>query len=281
MQVSIKEKIIGFIRMLRVEISPLGMLCVYLGAAISTNGYYFSFKLLLAMTAVFLIGAGSSAFNDYFDYEIDKISHPNHVLNLGILKRKTALYTGVTFFAIALALSIFINPSVFFLAVIAVALICFYELASKERGFIGNIVVSITIAISFNYGGAVVGNIFSPLPLTLISFFLILGREIMLDVRDFEGDILTRTSLPIVIGRKKATFFACCIVGISLFLFVSTVLFYIISFWFLILISSVILLGIYAIVLPFLDVENVSRSTDVLRFSMIQILIVFVLILYV
>ena len=69
------EKLWGFIRLLRPEISILGMICVFIGA-IASGSSYFSNNLLLAMIAVFFIGAGSMPFNDYFDYEIDKINHP-------------------------------------------------------------------------------------------------------------------------------------------------------------------------------------------------------------
>ncbi len=278
MHVTKKQKIFGFIRILRPEITTLGMICVYVGAAISMGSYFFSFKLFLAMISVFLIASGSSPFNDYFDYEIDKIAHPNHVLNLGILKRETALYTGIVFFSAGLVLAFFINPVVFLLTIIGVTLICLYELVSKNQGFIGNIVVAFTTALSFNLGGAVVGNLLEPTFVALIAFFLFLAREIMLDVRDYEGDLLNRVSLPVIIGRKNAAYFACILLGFSLFLFVLPVFLGVFSIWYLLLSIPVIFVGGWAVVLPLIDVEYVSRSTDVLRFTMLQGLIVFIFI---
>ena len=79
----IKKKIWGFIRLLRPEISLFGMLCVYIGA-IASGSDLFSFELVYGMLAVFFIRVGSMPFNDYFDWEIDKLNHPNRPLSTGL-----------------------------------------------------------------------------------------------------------------------------------------------------------------------------------------------------
>jgi len=163
----IKKKIWGFIRLLRPEISIFGILCVYIGA-IASGSYSFSYELVYGMLAVFFIGAGSMPFNDYFDWEIDKLNHPNRPLSIGLFKPVFGLHTGVIFFIIGLILSFLINYLCFIIASIAIILIIIYEIEYKNKAFIGNIIVAFTTAISFTYGGAILGELIKPTFFTLI-----------------------------------------------------------------------------------------------------------------
>ena len=56
--------------------SILGMAGAYIGGIVA-GAPFFSIPLLLAMAVVFFVGAGSMPFNDYFDRDVDIISHPN------------------------------------------------------------------------------------------------------------------------------------------------------------------------------------------------------------
>lgn len=189
------EKIWGFIRFIRPEIIILGIVCVFIGALVS-GSKLFSFELLLGMSAVFCIGAGCHPFNDYFDYEIDKISHPKRPLPSGVFKPISGLYMGLIFFVMSLVFSSLINIYCFSINLIGIALIFFYESSLKNKGLGGNIVVAFTVSLSFIYGGTIVGDLFKPIFFSLITFFIFLGREIIMDVRDFEGDKKTRMTLP-------------------------------------------------------------------------------------
>jgi 4-hydroxybenzoate polyprenyltransferase len=196
-----------------------------------------------------------------------------------LLKPKTALYRGILLFLAGIIVSFFINIQVIFFSIFGVALIVFYELFSKKMGFLGNFVVAFTISIAFLYGGAAVGDLIRPGFYTIITFFLMLGREILLDVRDFEGDKKTRSTLPVRIGRIKATYLGV----LSLFICVALLFYpgiYIFdSIWYLILIIPFLFTTLYASVLPLIDVENSARTTDILRFSMIDGIMIFVLLI--
>ena len=135
------EKIWGFIRFIRPEIIILGIVCVYIGALFA-GSKLFSFKLLLGMSAVFCIGAGCHPFNDYFDYEIDKISHPLRPLPLKVFKPISGLYIGLIFFVMSLVLSSLINIFCFSINLIGIFLIFFYETSLKNKGLAGNIVLT-------------------------------------------------------------------------------------------------------------------------------------------
>jgi geranylgeranylglycerol-phosphate geranylgeranyltransferase len=270
------KKIWGFIRLLRPEISALGIVCVYIGA-ISSGLYYFSNELLLGMLTVFFIGAGSMPFNDYFDLKIDKLAHPNRPLSLGIIKPISSLYIGIIFILIGIVLASLINFLCFLISLIGVILILFYELFSKNKGLLGNIVVAFTTSLSFVFGGAIVGNLIKPTFFTLICFFVFLGREILKDVSDFEGDKLHRVTLPMKIGKKPAAYFANIFLIISIVLLFLPVLYGIFNNWYFYLALVVAFVTMYAIILILYNVENAGKSSDILRVSMVLGLILFII----
>lgn len=279
MTINFLQKILGFIRLFRIEITPLGILCVYIGA-VSAGSKYFSLDLFFAMIAVFLTGAGSMSFNDYFDYEIDKKIHPDRPLPKGVLKPKTAFWASITLFIFSLLLSFSVNLLVFLFTVIGITLIVLYEIVSKRQGFIGNIFVSMTTSLAFVYGGAVVGNLLKPLFFTVVAFFVFLSREIFMDIRDLEGDQISRKTLPVMIGRKKSVYLGCLFLVFSMFfLYIEGFLIFS-KIWYLFLCLPVFLVGLYGLILSFLDIENASRTADIFRFLYIQLLILFAMVVF-
>jgi len=207
---------------------------------------------------VFCIGAGCHPFNDYFDYEIDKISHPNRPLPLGLFKPISGMYFGLLFFVISLMLSSLINIFCFSINILGISLIFFYESSLKNRGLVGNIFVAFTVSLSFIYGGAIVGDLFKPIFFTLITFFIFFGREIIMDVRDFEGDKKTRVTLPLIIGKFYGLF----------------------SIWYELLAIPLALFTIYAISLSLFDLRNVGKTAEMLRITMILGLILFIIAIF-
>jgi geranylgeranylglycerol-phosphate geranylgeranyltransferase len=229
------------------------------------------------MAAVFCIGAGCHPLNDYFDYEVDKISHPKRPLPSGLFKPITAVYMSLIFFLISLMLSSFISIFCFSINLIGIVLIFFYELSLKNKGVSGNIIVAFTVALSFNYGGAVVGDFFKPTFFTLITFFVFFGREIIMDVRDFEGDKQTRVTLPVQIGKKKAVYLGSGMVVISGILLFVPFFYGLFGIWYELLAIPVALFTIYAVSLSIFDLKNVGKTAEMLRISMILGLILFII----
>jgi len=226
---------------------------------------------------VFCIGAGCHPLNDYFDYEVDKINHPKRPLPSGLFKPITAVYMSLILFSLSLVLSAFINIYCFSINLLGIALIFFYELSLKNKGLGGNMLVAFTAAISFNYGGAIVGDVFKPIFFTLIAFFIFFGREIIMDVRDFDGDKYTRATLPILIGKKKAVYFASVMVTISVILLFMPFFYGLFKIWFELLAIPVALFAIYTVSLSIYDLKNVGKTAEMLRITMILGLILIVL----
>lgn len=271
----IKKKIWGVIRLLRPEISLFGMLCVYIGA-IASGSNIVSYNLVYGMLAVFFIGAGSMPFNDYFDWEIDKLNHPKRPLSIGLFKPIFGLQLGVIFFIIGLMLSYLINFLCFFIGLFAIILIIIYEISYKNKAFIGNIIVAFTTAMSFTYGGAIIGDLIKPSFFTLISFLIFLAREVIMDVRDFEGDKITRITLPIRIGRKPAAHLASILIIIAMILLFLPNYLGLFNYWYILLAIPVALITIYSIIILYRDVNNAGKTSNILRISMAVGLVVFI-----
>ena len=270
------RKIIGFIRFIRLEIIVLGVVCVYIGA-LAGGSDLFSFELLSGMFAVFCISAGCHPFNDYFDYEIDKINHPKRPLPLGVFKPISGLYMGIILFIISLILSLLINIYCFAINSVGIILIFSYESYLKNKGVLGNILVAFTVSLSFIYGGAIVSDFLTPLFFSLVTFFIFLGREIIMDVRDFEGDKITRITLPSILGKKGALYLGTAMVLISGMLLFIPFIYSMFNIWYGFFTIPLVLFTIYALSLSLFDLKNVSRTSEMLRVSMIFGLILFII----
>lgn len=271
----IEKKIWGVIRLLRPEISLFGMLCVYIGA-IASGSDLFSIQIVYGMLAVFFIGAGSMPFNDYFDWEIDKLNHPKRPLATGLFKPIFGLQLGILFFIIGLILSILINITCFSIGLFAVLLIIIYEISFKNKAFIGNIIVALTTSISFIYGGAIIGNLIKPTFFTIISFLIFLAREVIMDVRDVEGDKINRITLPIRIGRKSSAKLASILILIAMVLLFLPNYFGLFSYWYIFLAVPVAIITIYSTIILLKDVNNAGKTSNILRISMAAGLVIFI-----
>jgi geranylgeranylglycerol-phosphate geranylgeranyltransferase len=248
---------------------------VYIGAVVSGSARV-SPTLLLGMAAVLFVAAGCHPLNDYFDYEVDKVVHPDRPLPKGLFKPITAVYMSLILFLISLVFSALISILCLSLDIIGIGLVLSYELWLKNKGISGNILVAFTAAVSFNYGGAIAGDLLRPTFITLIAFFIFLGREIIMDVRDLEGDRNTRATLPQHIGKERAVYLGSAMITISvILLFFVPLLYSLFHSWFDLLVIPLALFTFYTVSLSIVDVNNVRKTAELLRVVMILGLVFF------
>ena len=265
----------GIPRLFRIQLVILGMMCVLIGGVI--GGFeHLNEDLILGMIAVFFITSGSMAFNDYFDRDIDKKVHPDRPIPSGKITPSQGIVISIFFFFISLILSFLINPLCLMIAIITICLLVLYEMILKNQGIAGNIIVAFIVAISFTFGGASVGRPDISIHFTLLAFFLMLGREILMDVTDVEGDKLNRCTLPMQIGLRNATYLGCLFLFISVFFLFMPGLIGIFPEYYMILILPVQALLVYSIILPLIKIENTGRSANLLLITMAMGLPVFV-----
>jgi 4-hydroxybenzoate polyprenyltransferase len=188
--------------------------------AITLNGFGFS----LLVIATVCIAAAGYVINDIYDIETDAINNPENVIvGKGISeKRANSIFIILTIIGVALGfyLSNLVGHSSFAsLFVIISALLYVYASTLKKMMFVGNIVISILVAMSL-----IIVGIFELLPAvtaenqdTQVTFFKIsldyalfafslnFIREVVKDIVDIDGDFNAGMStLPISIGRDRA-----------------------------------------------------------------------------
>lgn len=276
MKSSIYKKIKAFVLSIRPQTTPLGMLSVYVGGLVA-GAAYDSINLILAVISTFFVTSASMTFNDYFDWKIDKINHAERPIPKGIIKPKEMLAFSIIFFSIGISISFFINFLCFIIALISVLLLVIYEKYSKNIGILSNMTVAFISAISFTYGGASVGNPYDSFILSLMTFFVMTGREIIMDIRDARGDKLTRKSLPIQIGTKKASYVACIFLIITIILSPAPYLMNILNIWYLLIIIPVGIITLIVVIWMLRDIKKAAISAQLIRIALAIALAAFIL----
>ena len=174
-------------------------------------------SVILPGFVVMFFTIGENTLNDYFDYEIDKINRPDRAISSGLVLRNQALILSLFSFIIGVLIALRLNKDSQLLSIgVSLPLIIAYNVKLKNYALIGNIIVSLILAMSFIYAGLVFEKTEPLIIPALLAFGLTLIREIVKDLADIKGDKSAGLmTFPIVYGKKK-TIILCTI--LSLFL---------------------------------------------------------------
>jgi len=170
---------------------------------------------ILGLAIPFLIVGASMAINDYHDYEADRI---NKRMDRPLVRNPNLNPNYVLFLALSMiTLGIIVSLFLFLdniLVVIGVILFSFlgisYNLWTKERGLIGNITVAFSdTAPALLALIAMKARDFDTIVLVIImaaiTFFGVVGRELVKGIMDIEGDRAANSkTFAVVHGPKKA-----------------------------------------------------------------------------
>lgn len=144
--------------------------------------------LLHAIAAAFLITGAGNTINDYYDRKADRKNAPHRPIPSGMITARGAFQSAIAMFAIGIGVSYFINYQCLVLASLNSALLFLYGRNLKSSVFLGNVAVSYLTASTFVFGALIVGNPATTVFLALLAFLANVGREIIGDVEDIEGD---------------------------------------------------------------------------------------------
>lgn len=208
--------LLGYIMIIRPLNVFLGGLTILISSLIiKYDGPAISIILPVFVVMFFTIGANT--LNDYFDYEIDKINRPDRAISSGLVLRNQALILSLFSFIIGVLIALRLNKDSQLLSIgVSLPLIIAYNVKLKNYPLIGNIIVSLILAMSFIYAGLVFKKTEPLIIPALLAFGLTLIREIVKDLADIKGDKSAGLmTFPIVYGKKK-TIILCTI--LSLFL---------------------------------------------------------------
>ncbi|HLC38428.1 MAG TPA: UbiA family prenyltransferase [Candidatus Norongarragalinales archaeon] len=184
----------------------------------------FSFaQMLYPALGPALITLGAFAWNDFFGVKTDAaMKRLERPLVSGKIGRKTAFYGALLFFALGLIATLFVSQTVFIIAALFTVASMLYDPVLKKIPLLGNAFIASSMSISFLYGNYVFSDTLNPYVLLFagISFLAGLGRELILTLRDMEGDRkIGAKTLPMLIGTKKTVILASALfhlaVGLS------------------------------------------------------------------
>jgi geranylgeranylglycerol-phosphate geranylgeranyltransferase len=199
--------VMGYLKMFRLGNCVMGALGCLL-AAIVCGGLdaldSYTLEIVLSMATVFSFTVAGNSLNDYFDSETDKVAHPERPLPSGMVKPSGALTVSIVSFGIAVGFSVFVGIWSLIIVLTSIAVMVGYELLLKAEGFAGNLAISWLTGALFLFGGAAVERMELAWILAALAFLATLGREIVKDVQDIQGDKGFRRTLPMRVGVKRA-----------------------------------------------------------------------------
>jgi 4-hydroxybenzoate polyprenyltransferase len=224
----------AFSRLVRVPNLTIIALCQYLTAIFLCGEdedylkYLTDIRLLFLVLSTTMIAAAGYIINDYYDVKIDYINRPERVIIGRILKRRVAMAFHIFLSGSGVLIGLFLAPRIALLNVVAVFLLWLYSNQLKRLPFIGNVAVSLLIALAVGSVGFYYQN-HQPVIYTyaFFAFGINLIREILKDMEDVKGDgAFGCRTLPIVWGVRKTKKFLYILTVIyagSLFYFTTKV----------------------------------------------------------
>ena len=270
-----KKILLAYLQLMRVKNCAIASFAIFIAAAMALGEITITTKIILAAGAAFIIMAAGNAFNDYYDYVIDKINRPDRPIPSGKVKRSDAMMLSLTLFMVGIALAYNINLICFAIAAANSVILIIYARYSKKMLLVSNFIVSYLVATIFIFGGLAAVGFVEAKPIFILSgcaFLMTFSREIIKDIEDIKGDKDSGAeTLPIYIGAKKAKNIAILfsIVAILLgfmpyiFKLINNPLFYLL----LIIIADIIFL--YSLT------KQPRESQKVMVFGMVLVLVAF------
>ncbi len=184
------------------------------------------FALLILATVC--IAAAGNIINDIYDIETDTINKPDRVIVGKSVSEKTAFNLFVALNVIGVAIGFYLAHSVgksafFSIFVLISAALYIYASYLKRTPFVGNILISVLVAMSI-----LIVGIFDLIPAmtdqnretqitifkilvdyAIFAFLINLIREMIKDIEDIDGDYNAQmNTLPIAIGRDRSKYLA-------------------------------------------------------------------------
>ena len=211
---NVGQKSAGLVRLLRFELPLAAGICVVMGQMFALGHFASVSATIAGALSIFCISAAILVLNDVIDLETDRINAPDRPIPSGIVTRKEALVFSMGILATGLISSYAINMMALICAVIVSVIGILYDIRFKRYGLWGNLMVSISVGMTFVYGGITVGSYLHPLVWLFggIAALTDLGEEIAADVMDAAGDgLIGSRSLAIRYGRQTALTVSACL----------------------------------------------------------------------
>lgn len=171
-----------------------------------TGAYITSTNNLMPKTIVTVLTmCYSMIVNDIFDYEIDKINNPTRPLVSG----KVTLYEALTLMVIILKTIDYVSyyylpKNLQRILEIMVIIVSLYTPILKKIPLVKNLTCATVISFSVFFSGLSINNRFL---LYIVSSYIFLGtlmNELLLDIKDYDGDKENKiNTIPVIFGKNN------------------------------------------------------------------------------
>ncbi|MBC8186530.1 geranylgeranylglycerol-phosphate geranylgeranyltransferase [candidate division KSB1 bacterium] len=249
----------------------IAMLSIFIGAFI-TGTISPLLKVIFACISGGLIAGGANVINDYFDVEIDKINKPHRPIAAGAISLKQAFAYSVFLYFIGIVFGWLVNWQAFVISVFSSILLFLYSAKLKRTVLWGNLSVSLLTALAFIYGGIAVNRLSYAIIPAVFSFVYHLGREIIKDVEDIEGDRADKiTTFPIVYGAIPALKLATVVYLILILFTIIPFVLKIFGLYYLIVVIGIVdVVVIYVLISMWKNYQSdhLSRLSIILKLNM-------------
>jgi len=202
-----RARMLGLFRLFRFELPFTAGVCVILGELVASGKIPGSREIVLGFLSIFFISAASLILNDYFDIEIDKINAPERPLPAGLVTEQDVVLLSIVVTMLGFITAYLIGLEALLVVILVWAIGFLYNWQFKKAGFVGNLMVSFSVGMTFVFGGIAVGKPFESMVwfFAIIVMLIDLGEEIAADAMDIEGDSqMGSRSLALVLGRENA-----------------------------------------------------------------------------
>jgi geranylgeranylglycerol-phosphate geranylgeranyltransferase len=185
-----------------------------LGLAIALNmrlSHLFSWHdFLLSMPLAFFLYSGGFALNDYVDLSADSVNLPHRPLPAGKLSPKAAIILAVTMSSLAIIWAAMSGTAAIWYAILFTIMSAVYSLWTKRHLFLlKNFLAAVLNSSVFLFMALHLTNPQASWYLFGAALLLGMAREIIMDVRDIDGDINAGLStIATVFGNRAALWFA-------------------------------------------------------------------------
>ncbi len=213
--------------------------------------------------ATICIAAAGYIINDIYDVIADTVNKPKKLIVGKHISETMAVNYYVAFTVIGIIFGIYATweidkNSYAAMFLLVAALLYWYATSLKQTVVIGNIVVSILVSCSILIVGIFeITPMLSPesreayifmfkflVDYAVFAFLLNLVRELIKDIEDIDGDYKAGyTTLPIVLGRKRANYIAFAICTLTIFVITYYVITYLFENQYLLLYFIFLIIG--------------------------------------
>jgi len=269
------RSIIGYLKLFRLSNCAMAALGALLAAVVCVgiDGLSdFMFEIVISLAVVISFTAAGNSYNDYYDRDIDKIAHPERPIPSGTVTPYGAALVAVVLFAVAVALGFFVNLWSVSIVITSVLVMVGYERLLKAEGLAGNLAISWLTGALFLFGGAAVDRLDLAWILAALAFLATLGREIVKDIQDIEGDRGSRRTLPMRIGVRNAGVGGSASFVAAVVLSPLPYLLELLSWWYVPVVLAADAIFIYCALIHF---RNPERGQKVAKLAMLVALIAF------